>query len=50
MGIAQGIWRTLRPAAVLVPYLTVLACLRTSRRILLALPAAVPVKRNSWRG
>lgn len=50
MGTAQGNQRTPRPAAVPVPYLTVLACLRTSRRILLALPTAAPVKRNSWRG
>lgn len=33
-----------------VPYLTVLACLRTSRRILPVLLAAVSVKRKSWRG
>lgn len=38
------------PATVPVPYLTVLACLRTSRRILPVLPAAVSVKRKSWRG
>lgn len=33
-----------------VPYLTVLACLRSSRRILPVLPAAASVKRKSWRG